>query len=159
MSEAQTFYGEWVDVSDDSMPELPEGSIWHVAVLEEEEEGESCSANEWEAVLSAIAWDGALYSNGEVDQVILRIRRVYPPGSVLPEPRRLLDVHPDAFRVCGLWMVRRYGHEKHSWRCMRGWLAAAGRGVDVAAAEGYPVQLLNGAPVPVPWSAVEVRNG
>ena len=145
MGEAQTFYGEWIEHPDREEPyPLIPYALWET--LRWGDMGLSVDVSDSDGLL-------------EDDVDIKKMRRVYPPGSVLPEPRRLLDVHPDAFRVCGLWMVRRYGHEKHSWRCMRGWLAAAGRGVDVAAAEGYPVQLLNGAPVPVPWSAVEVRNG
>lgn len=129
MTTPKTYYGPWMD-------ELPEdassGSLWQGLHKPDDRTHDF------------VVVGGELHHerDGLDAEWCQKFRRVYPPGSVLPEPRRMegIDLSTSTWWMVGL---------KHYGRRM--WQVGCGRDAiqgDIV----YPVQrLANGAFVPIAW--------
>lgn len=105
MSEPKTYYGQW-------LPSIPgnaqDGSLWEIGIELDDREG---------VVVNAVIFRGVLMiRDGEVDAEILKARRVYPPGSILPEPRPVMENRRIRdFSGSQWWAIKLDG----SWRFVR----------------------------------------
>lgn len=146
MSEPKTYYGPWFE----TIPtDAPNGSLWDAVYVLEDGDTIECQIvafNGWLIDEDMITVDG-----GDIS----RARRIWPPGSVLPEPRSvLIDGKPrQEIEVCRHCMLRDDPRlewvESHDIREDIQQLQKAG--ADLSEAAFYPVQPFNGALVPVPW--------
>lgn len=141
MSEPKTYYGPWLN---ERPKDPPDGSIWQCRMCVYEDD-------ERDVTQTAVACDGFLWNTNF--PIFKGCRRVWPPGSVLPEPRPVFvdgDVREE-FDSNEYWMIR---PGLHDW-----WYEAVNidrfdydMTDDLSGWICYPIQLLeDGTPVPVPW--------
>lgn len=134
MSELRTYYGPWLG----SFPsDAPYGSLWDYRV---HNGGIHRHYFTHEGALSSrLAELSAKRTPG------IAIRRVYPPGSVMPEPRPVFSLKLTELKSSSYWMVQTVSQ---SWRVF----PSREMGACPQSAIGYPVDPLpNGAFVARPW--------
>lgn len=86
MSEAKTYYGPWLE----TIPtDTPDGSIWDALCFYSDEK-ESAVFNRIVGRSGRIPIGEGYFDEIAAGYGAFKIRRVYPPGSVLPEPRPLV---------------------------------------------------------------------
>lgn len=153
MSEARTYYGPWIESPIPS--DAPDGSQWEaVACIP----GDPAIHTEpmIHVGVDVALWRGKAYP--EQDGIV-RCRRVWPPGSFLPEPRPLVvDGKVRDLNGADGWMFMRGTADgvltRPSWYLVTPednsdfYRFTPARHVDSLL---YPVQFFNGALVPVPW--------
>lgn len=150
MSELRTYYGPWLE----TIPtDAPDGSIWDAVYVFQDGDTIECQI---------VAFKGCLIDEDAitVDRDDLeKARRVWPPGSVLPEPRPLVvDGKVRNLFEADHWMISTKDGDRHQWETSSitdDWVEEnSGEKADehFLAALCYPVDPLpNGAFVPRPW--------
>lgn len=145
MTKARTYYGPWLD----GIPgDAPNGSLW---------QGLHKTTNKTHDFV--IVGSAIHHGWSELDaEWCQQFRRVYPPGSVLPEPRPLVvDGKVRDLSGCKWWMVSDTQDGKVKWSLSafdESWVYSFKQGVlaELLVEDFcYPVQPLNGAFVPRPW--------
>lgn len=145
MNEPKIYYGPWIP---EVPATIPDGTVWEVRHTDYEPDFGSTPMPV--RCVSFAGW--LIYEDGPIARSsITSLRRVYPPGSILPEPRPVIDII--SLNLDGRWAIGQIHHKGVEWefRQIEKWdFAQADYPLDEFIA--YPVDLLpNGAFVPRPW--------
>lgn len=146
MIKAKPYYGPWLD----TIPsDAPDGSLWDAVYVFQDGDTLKCQIVAFKGLL--IDEDAITVDRDDLEKA----RRVWPPGSVMPEPRPLVvDPMEGTIQTFGsishVCVGRQFTDGSYGWTTF---LASEFRAfrIGMEGALCYPVQPLNGAMVPVPW--------